>query len=63
MHVRTRWMNGKEAAMDGFIEFAEVTGAILAALGLALVLEWYGLNGLLHLMPAMRRNPPRDGRR
>jgi len=48
--------------MHGFIEFAEVTGAILAALGLALVLEWYGLNGLLHLMPATRRYPPRDGR-
>jgi hypothetical protein len=48
--------------MDSFIAFAEVTGAILAALGLALALEWYGLNGLMHLMPAPRRNPPREGR-
>jgi hypothetical protein len=60
MHIcRTK---DKEAAMDSFIAFAEVTGAILAALGLALVLEWYGLNGLMHLMPASRRHPPRDGR-
>ena len=48
--------------MDSFIAFAEVTGALLAALGLALVLEWYGLNGLMQLMPATRRHPPRDGR-
>ena len=48
--------------MDSFIGFAEVTGAILAALGLALGLEWFGLNGLMRLMPAPRRNPPRDGR-
>ena len=48
--------------MDGFIAFSEVTGAILAALGLALALEWYGLNGLMRLMPATRRNPPRQGR-
>lgn len=61
--MHTRLANGKEAAMDSFIEFAEVTGAILAALGLALVLEWYGLNGLLHLIPATRRHTPRNGRR
>lgn len=48
--------------MDSFIAFAEITGAILAALGLALALEWWGLNGLMRLMPAARRNPPRDGR-
>lgn len=48
--------------MDSFIGFAEVTGAILAALALALGLEWFGLNGLMRLMPASRRNPPRDGR-
>jgi hypothetical protein len=37
--------------MDGFIGFAEVTGAILAALGLALGLEYATLNGLVRLMP------------
>jgi hypothetical protein len=48
--------------MDGFIGFAEVTGAILAALGLALGLEYATLNGLIRLMPA-RRDESRDGRR
>jgi len=37
--------------MGGFIEFAEVTGAVLGALGLALGLEWATLNGLIRLMP------------
>ncbi|MGD0958048.1 MAG: hypothetical protein ABR953_14645 [Candidatus Acidiferrales bacterium] len=41
--------------MDGFIGFAEVTGAILAALGLALGLEYAALNGLVRLMPARAR--------
>jgi len=40
--------------MDSFIGFAEVTGAILGALGLALGLEWFSLNGLMRLMPARR---------
>jgi hypothetical protein len=44
----------QEAAMDSFIGFAEVTGAILGALGLALGLEWFSLNGLMRLMPARR---------
>jgi len=48
--------------MNGFIGFAEVTGAILAALGLALGLEYAALNGLVRLMPA-RRDESRDGRR
>jgi hypothetical protein len=47
--------------MSNFITFAEVTGAILAALALALGFEWLGLHGLMRLMPA-RRTPPRDGR-
>jgi hypothetical protein len=47
----------KEAAMIGFIAFAEITGAILAAFALAVCLEWMGLHGLIRLMPA-RRNPP-----
>jgi hypothetical protein len=55
-------LQGKEAAMGSFIAFAEITGAILAALGLALELEWLGLNGLMRLMPAARRNPLREGR-
>ncbi len=41
--------------MNGFIAFAEVTGAILASLGVALAIEWYGLNGLMRLLPAARR--------
>jgi hypothetical protein len=37
--------------MGGFIGFAEVVGAIIAAIGLAMGLEWIALNGLLRLMP------------
>jgi len=48
--------------MNGFIGFAEIAGAIIAALGLALGLEWVGLYGLTSLMPG-RRQPPRDGHR
>jgi hypothetical protein len=40
--------------MDSFIAFAEVASAILAALALALGLEWVGLYGLTSLMPAPR---------
>lgn len=40
--------------MDSFIGFAEVAGAIIAALGLALGLEWVGLYGLTSVMPARR---------
>ena len=36
--------------MDSFITFAEVAGAIIAAMGLAMWLEWMTLNGLMHLM-------------
>ena len=45
--------------MDSFIGFAEITGIIIAALGLALGLEWVGLYGLTSLMP-IRRNQHRD---
>ncbi|HKV03908.1 MAG TPA: hypothetical protein VJO53_02250 [Candidatus Acidoferrales bacterium] len=47
--------------MSNFIDFAEIAGAVIAALGLALGLEWVGLYGLTSLMPA-RRNHPRDPR-
>lgn len=40
--------------MDSFIGFAEVAGAIIAALGLALGLEWASLYGLTSLMPGRR---------
>ncbi|HTZ99138.1 MAG TPA: hypothetical protein VMB02_02330 [Candidatus Aquilonibacter sp.] len=43
--------------MDSFIGFAEVTAAILGALGLALGLEWVTLTGLFRLMPARVRKP------
>jgi hypothetical protein len=45
--------------MNNFIAFAEVAGAIIAALGLALGLEWVGLYGLTSLMP-VRRDHSRD---
>jgi len=51
----------KKTAMDSFIGFAEVAGAIIAALGLALGLEWVGLYGLTSLMPE-RRDHSRDSR-
>ena len=38
--------------MDNFIAFAEVTGAILAATGLAMCLQWLTLDAVLHLMPS-----------
>jgi hypothetical protein len=37
--------------MEHFIEFAEVTGAILASMGLAMWMEWYCLRWLMRLMP------------
>lgn len=46
--------------MDGFIGFAEIAGSIIAALGLALGLEWVGLYGLTSIMPA-RRDHPKNG--
>ena len=33
------------------LQFAEVASAIIAAMGLAMCLEWLTLNGLLRLMP------------
>lgn len=41
--------------MNGFIAFTEVTGAILASLGLAFAIEWFGLNSLMRLLPTARR--------
>jgi len=41
--------------MDGFIGFAEVVGAVIAAMGLAMGLEWLTLSGLMHLMPARQQ--------
>jgi hypothetical protein len=40
--------------MNHFIGFVEVTGAILAALALALGLEWVGLYGLTSLVATGR---------
>lgn len=37
--------------MNGFVEYAAFAGAIIASIGLALGLEWLGLNGLFRLMP------------
>jgi hypothetical protein len=46
------------AVMDNFIAFAEVVAAIIAAMGLAMWLEWATLNGLMHLMPGRHHNAP-----
>jgi len=43
--------------MGNFIEFAEVAGAVIAAFGLALGLEWVGLYGLMSIMPGRRNEP------
>jgi hypothetical protein len=48
--------------MIGFISFAEITGAILAAFALAVGLEWIGLHGLMRAMPT-RRNEQGNARR
>ena len=37
--------------MNGFLEYAAFASAIIASIGLALGLEWIGLNGLFRLMP------------
>jgi hypothetical protein len=44
----------KEAVMISFVEFAEITGAVLAAFALAVGLEWLGLYGLTRFMPGRR---------
>jgi hypothetical protein len=54
---------GWEAVMVRFAAFAEISGAIIAAVGLALALEWFGVNGLLRLMPAPTHARPSDERR
>jgi len=47
--------------MDSFIAFAEVAGVIIAALGLALGLEWIGLYGLTSMV-GNRRDHSQQGR-
>ena len=37
--------------MENTVAFAEIAGAIIGAIGLALGLEWLTLNGLIRLMP------------
>jgi hypothetical protein len=41
----------REDAMESTIGFAEIAGAIIGAIGLALGLEWIALNTLMRLMP------------
>ena len=52
----------KDTAMGSFIEFAEVAGAVIAAFGLALGLEWVGLYGLTSMMPGRRNEPSKGGK-
>jgi hypothetical protein len=40
----------REAAMENFITFAEITSAIIAAIGLALGLEWLSLHWFMRVM-------------
>lgn len=47
--------------MGNVIAFAEVAGAIIAAFGLALALEWIGLYGLTSMM-LIRRADQRERR-
>jgi len=47
--------------MNSFIGFAEVAGAIIGALGLALGLEWVSLYGVTSMMP-LRRDPSHSER-
>jgi hypothetical protein len=49
--------------MVNFASFAEISGAIIVAVGLALALEWYGVNSLLRLMPAPKHVTPGDEQR
>ena len=41
--------------MESTIGFAEIAGAIIGAIGLALGLEWVALNSLMRLMPSESR--------
>lgn len=45
--------------MGNFIGFAEIAGAIIAAFGLALGLEWVGLYGLTSMVPARHQSGSR----
>lgn len=38
--------------MENFVEFAILAVGLALSLGLALILEWLGLRGLMRLMPA-----------
>ena len=40
-----------EAAMENFITFAEISSAIITAIGLALGLEWLSLHWFMRVMP------------
>jgi len=55
-------VQNKDTAMGNFIEFAEVAGAVIAAFGLALGLEWVSLYGLTSIMPG-RHNQAGSGRK
>jgi hypothetical protein len=48
--------------MDSVVGYVEVVGAIIAAFGLALGLEWVGLYGLTSLMPEQRNHSSRDAK-
>ena len=37
--------------MYGFIQYAELAGAVIASFGLAMGLQWLGMSGLFHVMP------------
>jgi hypothetical protein len=48
---RSRAEAVRRTAMENTVAFAEIAGAIIGAIGLALGLEWLTLSGLIRLMP------------
>jgi len=46
--------------MGSLIELAEVAGAIIAAFGLAVGLEWISLYGLTSIVPGRRQDANND---
>lgn len=52
-------LGDRKKVMGNFIGFAEIAGAIIAAFGLALGLEWVGLYGLTSMVPARHQSGSR----
>jgi hypothetical protein len=57
---RSRAEAVRRTAMENTLAFAEVAGAIIGAIGLALGLEWLTLSGLIRLMPRAAHSQIQD---